>query len=525
MNLSRSLALTLCATALLFALPPQRTEAAFPGANGLVATSFQGDIWTVEPDGSNGRNITNDGSSAYPAFSPDGTKIAFLDWNAGLSLMDPDGSNRTVLVDISAFGFGSWVDWAPDGSYITLLINREIYTVNPDGTGLAKLLSERIFAASLSPDGTQYTVQTGDGIGLLDADGTNLNLLLPDSGSDWSGSPDWAPDGSRIVFNRNVSGVRDIWTIRPDGTGLTNLTNSPEFERDAKWSPDGTKVVFGRSTSVLHTINPDGTGLAPLFDPPGAGNPIWNDWQPVVSVCGNGVVEGAEACDGGACCEADCTLSLAGTVCRASIDPECDPAETCDGAAVTCPEDTLLPDGNVCDDGVVETVGESCTAGLCGCLGPDLDVDLIPDVCDPSDATIEEAHKVVLKPKRSKLGAIRATRGAIISPGFDPSEGFSFAFSDGLDLMVAASASPGDCRTTPRGKVICRSANKTVRARFTPEPQEPGRYRYNIKLKGLDFTFPLAAPVTMVITEEATSIDHTIVLSTCDLGRSTMSCR
>jgi len=74
--------------------------------------------------------------------------------------------------------------------------------------------------------------------------------------------PAWAPDGSAIVY---VSGSStfNLFVIAPDGTGRTNITQSPGTYRCPSWSPDGTKLLFSSGapiSSQIETINPDGTG-------------------------------------------------------------------------------------------------------------------------------------------------------------------------------------------------------------------------------------------------------------------------
>ena len=56
--------------------------------------------------------------------------------------------------------------------------------------------------------------------------------------------PYWAPDGRYIAFETDVTGDLEIFVIRPDGTGLRNVTNHPGRDTSASWSPDGKKLAF-----------------------------------------------------------------------------------------------------------------------------------------------------------------------------------------------------------------------------------------------------------------------------------------
>ena len=82
--------------------------------------------------------------------------------------------------------------------------------------------------------------------------------------------PDWSPDGTEIVFNASAepSPTQNIWTIHPDGTGLTQLTTYDEEHQATfhpTWSPDGAHILFSHSPS-----GPDGTGDLFVMDRDGA---------------------------------------------------------------------------------------------------------------------------------------------------------------------------------------------------------------------------------------------------------------
>lgn len=70
-----------------------------------------------------------------------------------------------------------------------------------------------------------------------------------------------------IVYTDRPDGQTDIFTIRPDGTGKTNITQSPEDESEPRWSPDGQTILFGRWVGSVKTpmlMNPDGSNERPI---------------------------------------------------------------------------------------------------------------------------------------------------------------------------------------------------------------------------------------------------------------------
>jgi Tol biopolymer transport system component len=170
----------------------------------------------------------------------------------------------------------------------------EIFAVNPDGTGLVKLtdgtgLSRHDHSPAWSPDGSQIvfarTDVSGCGCGsflyVMGADGSGVRQI-PNSGFN-AADPGWAPDGERIVF-ANFPGTQcisdgctenayDIFTIRLDGTGLTQLTSGGRSDNDPAWSPNGREIAFVSNRLIdapyygsrfVFKMNADGTGQTML---------------------------------------------------------------------------------------------------------------------------------------------------------------------------------------------------------------------------------------------------------------------
>ena len=79
---------------------------------------------------------------------------------------------------------------------------------------------------------------------VAEVDGTTLKQLTNSPGKSDS-FPAWSPDGLRIAFETDRSGNSEIYSVKPDGTGLTNLTKTPNAdERLATWSPDAQRICF-----------------------------------------------------------------------------------------------------------------------------------------------------------------------------------------------------------------------------------------------------------------------------------------
>src|SRR5688500_4712174 len=79
---------------------------------------------------------------------------------------------------------------------------------------------------------------------IANADGSRERTLLPASGFDYNAS--FSVDAMWVVFTseRNGFGQSDIYRVRPDGTGLERLTDSPAMDDQAALSPDGTRLAF-----------------------------------------------------------------------------------------------------------------------------------------------------------------------------------------------------------------------------------------------------------------------------------------
>jgi dipeptidyl aminopeptidase/acylaminoacyl peptidase len=113
-------------------------------------------------------------------------------------------------------------------------------------------------------------------------DGTGLTRIT-NTGNDEEAT--WSPDSSRLAFANPALGAPDIWVMNPDGTGRTQITSSPDYEQDPGWSPSGTRIALARRWNNqnwdLTVMSADGTGAVKLTDDSFV--EFWPDWEPANS--------------------------------------------------------------------------------------------------------------------------------------------------------------------------------------------------------------------------------------------------
>ncbi len=220
---------------------------------------LQSEIFVIASDGTGKTNLTNNpASDANPAVAPDGSAVAFVSDRTGpgydLWLMDPDGSNPRQVTTLHSLGFSVYgrPAWSPDSKKIVFSNGVDIMIVNSDGTGLHTIVAGGLNREpAWSPDGSTiaYVSESQNReIWLVDVTGANPRPLVAIPGVAVY-QPAWAPDGSKIAFTYDdpvsPSG-RDIAVINVDGTGFENITSAYDSADVAPvWFPDGERIAFG----------------------------------------------------------------------------------------------------------------------------------------------------------------------------------------------------------------------------------------------------------------------------------------
>jgi Tol biopolymer transport system component len=277
-------ALTLAVGALL-TLPGAVAEAAFPGTNGLIAFERGANIYTVTTDGahtvSSSPLVTN---GSEPAWSPDGTKLAYVEaGTSSIKVLTIGGATSGAL------DTGTSPTWSPDGTMIAYEKGSDIFVVSSGG-GTARNLSNSGAGAddddpAWSPDGDHIaftrTVAGNADIYTMDAPadpsagggGGGNQQALTTAGSNEI-QPNYSPGGTRIAYSSNRHGLGQIYSIATSGGTETRITSSSTDDTHPAYSPDGVRLAFARAGSGIHTTDTQITsGVTAVNDT----NP---DWQP-----------------------------------------------------------------------------------------------------------------------------------------------------------------------------------------------------------------------------------------------------
>ena len=192
-----------------------------------------GDIFTIRPDGSDLKKVTDHGRASFPSWAPNGQRIAFDATSLpeqGIWLANPDGSARVHVVR------GRNPDWSPDGK-------RLVHLRFPED-----MFGEEVF--------------------IMDSTGTNAKPLTNNDRN--NRDPVWSPDGAWIAWTPfTENGESELWIMRADGTDKQKLATRA---REPAWGPQSERIVFSKPArdsdyTALWTIRRDGSDLQQLTDP------------------------------------------------------------------------------------------------------------------------------------------------------------------------------------------------------------------------------------------------------------------
>ncbi|HYW05863.1 MAG TPA: hypothetical protein VE913_02840 [Longimicrobium sp.] len=191
-------------------------------------------------DGSNAQRVAANASNA--GWSPDGKRLAYIVGSRPqqLRLVNVDGSGDVIVPGATPGGFNG-LAWSPDGRRIAFEGmrggGRAVYVINTNGTGLRDV---------------------------------DQNLPGPGPDRQASGEPTWSPDGKqlaihRFLINSNTGVETKLWVVTLATGAARRITTGSGDDVRAEWSPTGELITFLRfqdgDIPDVYVVRPDGSGL------------------------------------------------------------------------------------------------------------------------------------------------------------------------------------------------------------------------------------------------------------------------
>ena len=282
-------------------------DAAFsPDGKTIAYTTFEGDIWLIQSDGTGAHKLASLGGLAvYPAWSPDGRAIRFTRSNA-LWEISSNGSNLHQLLS-------GWFSprleccgrWTPNGDFFLFLSGD-----TPSGLSQIWALDERRGPFRPSPaqpvelttgpidwdrplpsnDGKKIFAEGVIHRGELSRFDTQTKQFQPFLGGKSVQGVEFSPDGKSVAYVTFPEG--NLWKAGRDGDSPIQLTSTPISAGLARWSPDGKQLVFtdtNSPTRAIYVISSDGGSPRRLLpeDKGAEGDPNWSsDGRKIVFASG-----------------------------------------------------------------------------------------------------------------------------------------------------------------------------------------------------------------------------------------------
>jgi Tol biopolymer transport system component len=204
-------------------------------------------------DGDAGQALARPPGHRETDYSPTGAAIAFdgqvaNDPNDEVFVMNADGSHLTQLT--SGTGNNDWPAWSPDGRKLAFISDRtgveQVYTMEANGTHQTELTFQPVAHDQV---------------------------------------PDWRPDGRKIAYAQGDIGVTEkIWVMNSDGSAQHQVSSGTADDFGTAWSPDGRQIAFLRDflngDRPVMIMNADGSNAHPVYDPTGNVTQNVPAWQP-----------------------------------------------------------------------------------------------------------------------------------------------------------------------------------------------------------------------------------------------------
>lgn len=258
---------------------------------GRLAFVRAGDIYIFDPTHDSLVRLTSGGDFGHPAWSPDGSRIAFEQakpWPGSIYVINVDGSGLQLL------GKGRSPAWSPEGRRIAFASQHDgqgaifVKSVDDPSRPAVRIGFDTGFHdfPAWSPDGTRIAFVSdwvaydfAYDVFIANADGSDEVQQVTNgffaNQANWPtytiySQPSWSPDGRSLAvvecheWQFTSCAYGRVGVMGVDGLGFRLLANTTGFARPG-WAPDGSAIVFSRTCwnhdcpSTIFEVAPDGT--------------------------------------------------------------------------------------------------------------------------------------------------------------------------------------------------------------------------------------------------------------------------
>ena len=216
--------------------------------------------------------------------SPNFSQIAYFAWvpavgeQAGVWIMNSSYTGERLVI-----AGGAYPSFSSDASRLALT-GDGVYVINSDGSGLRYLTEGEYADWSPTSNWIAHRACHGGACGLWETNAdSGEQRRLTTGGSD--GQPAWSPNGQQIAYISQDDGNFEIYRINADGSNKVRLTNNPSSDGLPVWSPDGQWIAFRSDRGggwAIYAMRADGSDVRKIVDAPVL--PVWffekMGWKP-----------------------------------------------------------------------------------------------------------------------------------------------------------------------------------------------------------------------------------------------------
>ncbi|WP_051899865.1 cell wall-binding repeat-containing protein [Streptomyces aureus] len=261
------------AAGLVAGLPGQATAdtAGWPATDGRLLYNELGSLQYINPDGT--RSVSFYETANQAAWSADGSQIAYVDSAHGLLRTETYAQEAIRGADVVMPTGSGWhptdpTFWYGGGDIVFTAGGRLRVAVANSGRAPQTLFGTDVDGcdskASGAVNGKLAFVRTGTSCSTTGTpavwvyDGPTKAFKKVAADAD---EPSMSPDGQSLVFTRSVAGHKQLFTIKADGTGLTQVTTDPIDHNRPAWSPKGDRIAYDTYVTGSADTGPSGSQI------------------------------------------------------------------------------------------------------------------------------------------------------------------------------------------------------------------------------------------------------------------------